>query len=174
MLFKFDLLKKSYKEADFPEYSIHTDYKTLQNEYDSTVKKLSVDSTVDSYKTYLMGGFMVVEYLLGSFLKFDMKGFTQHQIQNMNNYERLLIELEKSYVPTESNWPVEVRLLTMILIQAAVFVLGKVIANKTGSNILNMFSSFTQMGGGGSMPQQSIPKRKMRGPDIDLDDIPDN
>ena len=56
-------------------------------------------------------------------------------------------------MPTESNWPVEVRLLTMILIQAAVFVLGKVIANKTGSNILNMFSSFTD--GGGSMPQQS-------------------
>ena len=44
-----------------------------------------------------MGGFMVVEYLLGSFLKFDMKGFTQHQIQNMNNYERLLIELEKNH-----------------------------------------------------------------------------
>ena len=65
MLFKSKLIfnKKSYKEADFPEYSIHTDYKTLQHEYDSTVKKLSVDSTVDSYKTYLMGGFLVVEYL---------------------------------------------------------------------------------------------------------------
>ena len=126
MLFKFDLLKKSYKDAEVPEFSIHTDYKTMQQTYDNTLKGLSVDNTVESYKTYLIGGFMGVEYFLGSFFKFEMKGFTQHQIMNMNNYERLLIELgEKSYVPTESDWPVEVRLLIMILIQAAVFILEK-------------------------------------------------
>ena len=174
MLFKFDLLKKSYKEADVPDFSIHTDYKTMTQTYDNTVKRLSVDSTVEGYKTYLIGGFMGVEYLLGAFLKFDMRGFTQHQIMNMNNYERLLVELgEKTYVPTESNWPVEVRLLIMIIIQAAVFVLGKVIMNKTGSNVLSMFNSLGAMGNStSSAPQQ--PKRKMRGPEIDLYDIPDN
>ena len=173
MLFKFDLLKKSYKEAEVPDFSIHTDYKTMQQTYDNTIKSLSVDNTVESYKTYLIGGFMGVEYLLGSFFKFDMKGFTQHQIMNMNNYERLLIELgEKSYVPTESDWPVEVRLLIMILIQAAVFVLGKVIMNKTGSNVLSMFNSLGAMGGGGG--EKQAPKRKMKGPEIDLDDIPDS
>jgi hypothetical protein len=174
MLFKFDLLKKSYKEAEVPDFSIHTDYKTMQQTYDNTIKSLSVDNTVESYKTYLIGGFMGVEYLLGSFFKFDMKGFTQHQIMNMNNYERLLIELgEKSYVPTESDWPVEVRLLIMILIQAAVFVLGKVIMNKTGSNVLSMFNSLGAMGGGGGGGEKQAPKRKMKGPEIDLDDIPD-
>ena len=175
MLFKFDLLKKSYKDTNLetPDFNIHSDYKTMQHTYDSTLKKLSVDSTVESYKTYLIGGFMVVEYLLGAFFKFDMKGFTQHQMMNMNNYERLLIELgEKSYVPTESDWPVEVRLLVMIIVQAAVFVLGKVIMNRTGSNVLSMFNSLGAMGGGASK-KPSEPKRKMRGPEIDLDDIPD-
>ena len=176
MLFKFDLLKKSYKEAEVPDFSIHTDYKTMQQTYDNTIKSLSVDNTVESYKTYLIGGFMGVEYILGSFFKFDMKGFTQHQIMNMNNYERLLIELgEKSYVPTESDWPVEVRLLIMILIQAAVFVLGKVIMNKTGSNVLSMFNSLGAMGGGGGGGgEKTTQKRKMKGPEIDLDDIPDS
>jgi len=175
MLFKFDLLKKSYREADFsqvPEFTIHSDYKTMLNTYDNTIKSLSVDTTVESYKTYLIGGFMVVEYALGAFLKLDMRGFTQHQIMNMSNYERLLIELgEKSYVPTESNWPVEVRLVVMIVIQAAVFILGKVIMSKTGSNVLGMFN---QLGGGGgnSQKQSQEQKRKMRGPEIDLDDLP--
>lgn len=175
MLFKFDLLKKSYREADFsqvPEFTIHSDYKTMLNTYDNTIKSLSVDTTVESYKTYLIGGFMVVEYALGAFLKLDMRGFTQHQIMNMSNYERLLIELgEKSYVPTESNWPVEVRLVVMIVIQAAVFILGKVIMSKTGSNVLGMFN---QLGGGGgnSQKQAQDQKRKMRGPEIDLDDLP--
>jgi hypothetical protein len=117
---------------------------------------------------------MAVEYFLGAFFKFDMKGFTQHQIMNMNNYERLLIELgEKSYVPTDSDWPVEVRLLIMVLIQAAVFVLGKVIMNKTGSNVLSMFNSLGAMGGGGGSAEKSVPKRKMKGPEINFDDIPD-
>ena len=37
-----------------------------------------------------------------------------------------------------------------------------------------MFSSFTHWVVVVVCTQQSIPKRKMRGPDIDLDDIPDN
>ena len=153
-----------------PEFNIHSDYKTMQHTYDSTLKRLSVDNTVDSYKTYLIGGFMCVEYILGSFLKFDMKGFTQHQTMNMANYERLLVELgEKSYVPTESDWPVEVRLLVMIIVQAAVFILGKFIMNKTGSNVLSMFNSLGSMG----KTTEQQPKRKMKGPEINLDDLPD-
>ena len=182
MLFKFDLLKKSYKEAPVPDFTIHTDYKTMQQTYDNTLKSLAVDNTVESYKTYLIGGFMGVEYLLGAFFKFDMKGFTQHQIMNMSNYERVLIELgEKSYVPTDSDWPGEGRLIIMVLIQAAVFVLGKVIMSKTGSNVLSMFNSLGSMGGGGAAGastggggSSAAPKRKMKGPEINLDDIPDS
>ena len=168
LLFKFDLLKKSYKGSHVPEFSIHSDYRTMERTYDHTVKKLSLDSTVENYKTYLIGGFMVVEYIFGSWFKFDMQGFTQQQILSMNSYEKLLIELgEKSYVPEGSDWPVELRLLFLIIINAAFFIISKLILKKTGSNLMNMVNSLNTSSSSGI----GTAKRKMKGPTINLDEI---
>ena len=168
MLFKFDLLKKSYGNTDnIPEFTIHSDYRTMEHSYENTLRKLSIDSTVDNYKTYLIGGFMLVEFVLGKFLKFDMEGFTQQQIQSMSSYERLLIELgEKSYTPQGSDWPVEIRLVFLIIINAAFFVVSKILMKNTGTNILNMINSM-------NVNSQSVPvkKKKMKGPDISFDDL---
>ena len=170
LLFKFELLKKSYRDADVPEFNIHSDYKTMDRSYESAVRRLSLDSTVESYKTYMIGGFMLVEYILGGWLKFDMQGFTQQQIINMSSYERLLIELgEKSYIPGGSDWPIEVRLLFLIIINAAVFIVSKMIMKKTGSNVLSMMNSMNA-----PTLSSASKKRKMRGPEIDLNDIPED
>ena len=172
LIFKFDLLKKSYKESSIPDFSMHSDYNTMKKKYESTVRRLSLDSAVESYKTYLIGGFMVVEFILGNFLKFDMQGFTQQQILSMNSYEILLIELgEKSYVPTGSKWPVEVRLLFMIIMNAAFFIVSKMIMKKTGANLLNMINGMNSSRQASAVPQPK--KRPMKGPNIDLDEIPD-
>ena len=170
LLFKFDLLKKSYKGSHVPEFSIHSDYKTMSRTYEHTVKKLSLDSTVENYKTYLIGGFMVTEYVFGSWFKFDMQGFTQQQILSMSSYEKLLIELgERSYVPEGSSWPVEVRLLFLIIINAAFFIISKLILRKTGSNLMNMVNSMNTANAPSVRPGV---KRKMKGPSINLDEIP--
>ena len=171
LIFKFDLLKKSYKDAtNIPEFSIHSDYNTMKKTYESTVRRLSLDSTVESYKTYLIGGFMLVEFVLGNFLKFDMQGFTQQQIVSINTYERLLIELgEKSYVPEGSKWPVELRLVFMIIMNAAFFIISKMIMKKTGANLMNMINSMNVS----SRPAAIAKKRPMKGPSIDPNDIPD-
>nr|QBK85384.1 MAG: uncharacterized protein LCIVAC01_01930 [Iridovirus LCIVAC01] len=167
ILFKFDLLRKSYKSAIIPEFTIHSDLHSMKKSYDATIRRLSLDSTVDNYKTYLIGGFMLVEYVLGSWLGFDMQGFTQQQIVSMSSYERLLIELgEKSYVPGGSKWPVEIRLIFLIIINAAFFIVSKMILKKTGSNVLGMINSMNTA----PVPKK---KRKMRGPAIDLEDLPD-
>ena len=169
LLFKFQLLKKSYKEADIPEFNIHSDYHDMNKTYENTVRRLSLDSTVDSYKTYLIGGFMLVEFIMGSWLKFDMEGFTQQQIMSMASYDRLLIELgEKSYVPEGSDWPVELRLLFLIIINAGFFCVSKMLMKKTGSNVLNMINSMNKKNN--NIPMKS--KRKMRGPDINIDELP--
>ena len=170
LLFKFDLLKKSYKGSHVPEFSIHSDYKTMERTYEHTVKKLSMESTVENYKTYLIGGFMVTEYIFGSWFKFDMQGFTQQQILSMSSYEKLLIELgERSYVPEGSSWPVEVRLLFLIIINAAFFIISKLILRKTGSNLMNMVNSMNTANAPSTRP---VVKRKMKGPSINLDEIP--
>lgn len=161
LLFKFELLKRSYKNTSIPEFTIHSDYKTMLRSYEGVVKQVNVDSNIENYKSYLVTGFYIVEYVLGYWLKFDMQDFTKQQILNMNKYEHLLIELgEKSYVPEGSKWPVEVRLLFTIVINAAIFIITKMVMKKVGANLFGMMDS--------AVPQQQEQKRKMRGPEINL------
>jgi len=170
ILFKFDLLRKSYPVSSIPEYTIHTDLNTMQKSYSDCVRRLSLDSSVESYKTYLVYGFMGVEFILGNFLGFEMHGFTQQQIVSMHSYEKLLIELgEKSYVPTGSSWPVELRLLFMIIMNAAFFVISKMMMKKTGANLMGMINSMNRP----AAAAPTVRKRKMKGPSVDIGDIPD-
>lgn len=159
LLFKFDLLRKSYKNSNIPEFTIHSDYSTMQRTYDTTIRQVNVDNNIETYKSYLITGFYITEFVLGYWLKFDMQDFTKQQIVNMNKYEHLLIELgEKNYVPEGSKWPVEIRLLFTILINAAIFIITKMVMKKIGSNLFGM----------GDEQTSNIPKRRMRGPDLNL------
>ena len=169
LLFKFELLKKSYKTSDVPAFSIHSDLPSMERTYEATLKGLSLDASVTDYKKYLVMAFMGIEFALGQFLHFDMEGFTQQQILSMNSYERLLLEMgEKSYVPGGSKFPVEVRLLFLVLMNSAFFIFGKMISRKTGFNPTNMLS---KMASGSTASTKR--KRPMRGPNINLDDIPE-
>jgi len=168
LLYKFELVKRSYKNVDIPEFNMHSDYKNMNRTYENTLRRVSLDSNVENYRNYLIAGFMLMEYILGYWLKFDMAGFTQQQILNMNQYERLLIELgEKSYVPDDKKWPVELRLLGMIILNAVIFIVAKMIMTKTGTSLFGLMNAQQ------SEFQKSKPKRKMKGPNIDLSAIPD-
>lgn len=173
LIFKFEMLKKSYPmaSATIPEYTLHSDLHEMQKSYDNTVRRLSLDSTVESYKTYLVGGFMLTEFVFGHFLGFDMQGFTQQQMINMHSYDKLLIELgEKSYVPSGSKWPVELRLLFLIIMNAGIFIVGKMIMRSTGANLVGMMNNMNVR----AQPQQDPkPKRRMRGPDMNVDNLPE-
>ena len=171
MLFKFELLKKSYKGAEVPSFTIHSDLPTMERTYESVLKSLSLDASVTDYKKYLLMSFMGIEFALGTFLKFDMEGFTQQQVLSMNSYERLLLEMgEKSYVPGGSKFPVEVRLLFLVAMNTAFFLFGKMVSKKTGFNptsMLSRVSSSTTSSEGATRR-----RRPMRGPGVDPDDLP--
>lgn len=176
LLFKFELLRRSYPKSTIPEYSVHTEYKVMLTSYEDCVRRLSLDSSVENYKQYLIYAFMFLEFVLGRFLKLDMEGFTQQQILSMSSYEKLLIELgEKTYVPEGSKWSVEVRLLGLVIMNTAFFVISKIIAQKTSVNLMNMMNSMAgaakKTGGDSESSTDTQPKRKMRGPDIDLEEI---
>jgi hypothetical protein len=197
LLFKFHRLKKTYPKVNLPDFNMMSNHDNMKRTYDSTVKNLVIDSTVETYKSYLMMGFMGCEIVLGK-IGFDMEGYTQQQTLYMNKYEKLLIELgEKSYVPSSINkWPVEIRLMALVLFQTTIFIVAKIIAKKTNVNLLQMYNSVngayetqqkhkeqlnTSSSGfvsGGSSPLTFIPKTKrttstnsdggnrMRGPSV--------
>lgn len=178
LLFKFQRLKKTYPKVSIPDFNMLSNHENMKRTYDTTIKNLAIDSTVETYKSYLMMGFMGCEIVLGK-IGFDMEGYTQQQTLYMNKYEKLLIELgEKSYVPSAINkWPVEIRLMALVLFQTTIFIVSKVIAKRTNVNILQMYNSVngayapqtkpktndTSSSGfasGGSSPLLFIPKTK--------------
>lgn len=170
LLFKFDILKMSYKntKVDIPKFTIYDNYEVMSRSYDDVLRRLSLTKSVDTYKNYLLYGFMGLEFLLGKFLKLDMEGFTTEQITKMNSYEHLLIELgEKNYVPTAKKWPVEVRLLGIVVINTAFFVVTRSLFKGAGASILKAVNDMTI-----PVNPPSGGKKKMQGPSIDLDNLP--
>lgn len=177
LLFKFKRLKQTYPKAEIPHFDMMSNHENMKRTYDSTMKNLAIDSTVETYKSYLMMGFMGCEIVLGK-IGFDMEGYTQQQTLYMTKYEKLLIELgEKSYVPSSINkWPVEIRLMALVLFQTTIFVVSKIIAKKTNVNLLQMYNnvngvyesqrsvprtnSSSGFVSGGSSPLTFIPKTK--------------
>ena len=95
----------------------------------------------------------------------------------MSSYDRLLLELgEKQYIPEDEQWPVEVRLIFLVIVNTCVFLMGKMIMQRTGSDLMSMINNMNMANK--APPSQSSqsgppPKRKMQGPNIDLNDIPD-
>lgn len=182
LLFKFDLLRKGYKDVQIPEFSMNTDVRHLSRAYENTLRRVTLDNSVETYKSYMVGGFMLTEFVIQQWMQVDMQGFTKQQLINMTQYERLFIEMgEKSYRPGGSPWPVEVRILTTVLVNAAIFAVSKMILKKTGSDMMNFMGRGTSAGAttmnhnmaAPSTGGDPTPKRKMQGPSIDLQDLPD-
>lgn len=142
--FKYQVLKRMHPTADIPEFTVWSDPKIMADKYDMIVKQLSLDSSVSSWKRYMMIFVMVCEVVLGH-LNFDMEGFAQQQIISMSTYDSLLVEMaEKSYVPRESQWPVELRLFATLLANIVLFVVTKIIAKRSGTNLLGTINGIAQ------------------------------
>jgi hypothetical protein len=183
LLYKFKILKRQYTNGFVPEVNEFMDLHDLEREYDSVTRQLRLDDQVENYKKYLTMGFWGLEMVLKTFLKFqDIEGFASQQINGMNQYEKILLEIgEKHSVSMSSQWPPELRLAGIVFMNAAVF-LGTKMLFKGGSSAMmsSLFggsskpasSSPPPMNFGGSASSgSSAPKKKMRGPDLDIEDL---
>ena len=152
----------------------------MKTTYERNVREIHLESSVESYRTYLIGGFMVMEFVCNNWMGIDLTGFTSQQMMMMDRYDRLLIELgERSYNRWGMNLPVELRLIGFILLQAGLFYLGKIITDKAGSSMAELFKGLT--GQQSKSPSRSddsvrveevdVPRKKMRGPSIKAEDI---
>lgn len=186
ILSDFKRIKKMDPVATIPEFTELTDLNTLEREYANVVRNLHIDSNVENYKKWLTMGFIGLEWVLSNWMKFEeIKGFSAAQMTSMNQYERILIEIgEKSYVPEEKRLAPEIRLIGIIMMNAATFIGMKMLFKSTGMNMSSessnssssvgdsglggLFANLSSMGGGNT---SNKPKRKMPGPDIDLNDL---
>ncbi len=200
LLNKFAKLKKEYHNAHVPNHTEHTDLMTLQKDYTSIKKQLEIDAKALRYKQWLLYSFLGLEIMLLNFGSFDdIRGFYNYQKNCINQYESLLFELgEKNYIQDEKKWPVEIRLVGVVAMNAAFFIGGKWAERKYGVNILTLFNPMnipppppqTQYHPQAQQqqPQQQFqPKQspvgftpfvnppqqkpKMRGPEFDFEDI---
>lgn len=175
-MWRFRILKRQYKNVKVQEFNEHSDLSLMKSTYNRTVKELYLDDSVETYRTYLIGSFIVTEFVCTQWVGIDMSGFTRHQGMMLGKYDRLLIELgEKSYGSWGGSLPVEVRLIGMVLMQAGMFYLGKIIAEKVGSNVAELFRGITGQPPSEANSQSSSPteqpKKKMKGPSIKAEDI---
>ena len=166
---KFAVLKRKYKDFKIPEFSQYADITTMKRTYDTAVKQLHLDSTVETYKKYLIGGFTLTQFLFNKFLKIDMTGFAEQQILSMNQYEQVLIEIgEKSYFKPPSQTSPEIKLVMLIGFNAVIFLISKMILKASGDNILSSINKINDKKETSSQPQ----KPHMKGPSMsDLVDL---
>ncbi len=181
VLNKFNILKRKHPYASIPTYSEHTDLVTLQKDYKSITKQIEIDAKAVKYKTWLLWGYFGLEFILLNYASFDdIRGFYQQQYNSMNQYEDLLYELgEKTYVPDEKKWPVEIRLLMLMGTNMGMFVLGKMAEKRFGINPMNLFKTtpnYNQNNQEQPEPQNTSfsqpPKKKgISPPEFDFEDI---
>lgn len=140
--FHYEVLRRMHPNATIPEFTMHSDPKVMAQKYQLLAKKLSLNTSVDNWKRYMIVFVMGCEVVLGK-LHFDMEGFAQQQIMSMSTYDQLLVEMaEKSYVPSgNSKWPVEARLLMMLTMNVVLFIISKIIMKKTGTNLLGTINN---------------------------------
>jgi hypothetical protein len=179
LLFKLEILQKSYPKSAIDKFTVYDSLSVIQEYYNSKVQLLSLEGSVDNYKTYMTFAFMGIEFLLGNVFKLNMKGFTEQQLMNMDKYEKLLIEMgEKTYLPSSKKWPVELRLLFVIIVQTAFFVVGKMFLGGAAASVINSVSEM-KMGNfaaAAARPTDAKPSTtgaRMRGPRISVSDLPD-
>ena len=143
--FRYEVLRRMHPNASIPEFTLYSDPKLMSQKYEMLTKKLSLDSSVENWKRYMIVFVMGCEVALGK-INFDMEGFAQQQIMSMNTYDQLLVEMaEKSYVPSGSKWSPEIRLFMMLTMNVVLFVVSKMIFKKTGTNLLGTINSMTNM-----------------------------
>jgi hypothetical protein len=145
---RLQILKTSYRDVTIPLNADSLDWAELRKIYWIELDRVSLSKNVESYKLIMIVLFFIVEGVGARIFKVDITGFTVHSWRSMHRYERLLIELgEKNYSSFGENWPVEMRLAGLVLVNAIIFVLAKYIFKLTGQDASDeMYTLFNSLG----------------------------
>jgi hypothetical protein len=130
---KFGILRSTYPQWDVIEPSDSLTLEQVHDLYDHYLKQILISRETGNYKTYMVIFLMVIEVIGVKFLKLNMSGYTLSQLRIINRYDSLFSELgEKYLVSSGSNWPVEVRIVMMMLFNAVIFLVVRYLCSWMG------------------------------------------
>lgn len=115
---------------------------------------------IDNWNIYLHLFFLAIEFLFVRVFGLDMKGYASHQIKSISSYKEILIELcEKYFVESDRKWPVEVRLLIVMLLNTVIFFAVKFLSNMLGGDGISSLIQ-NQLTNVLSSPKNNTPVKK--------------
>lgn len=131
---KFGILR-----ANYPQWGVIDPPDSLtviqMNElYERYLRQIMVSKETGQYKVYMVIFLMVIEVIGVKFLKLNMSGYTMSQLKIINRYDALFIELgEKWLVSGASSWPIEARLIMMVMFNAVIFLVVRYLCSWLGA-----------------------------------------
>lgn len=143
LMAKFEMITRTNPEVKLPYVTMSTDLQFMKDEYENAMRRIGITKSHQWYRQMLGLSFFGIEWLLGHFFKMNMKDYTKSQLDKINMYDSYLLEIShKNYVPNApERFPVEVRLLGMIVLNTAFFVLCQNLAKSiTSGNFGTMLS----------------------------------
>ena len=170
MLVRFRMLhirnRNGKLNLDIPEYSEHSDLPTMKRTYRRITREIAVHSNLHKLKIFIQASWAATEYMMCEYVGVDMRGFAARQQEEFDLYEGILIEMgERDYMKWGSNASVEVRLLGLILVQAAAFWVFK--HADTNPMMASIISQMAPQREKSTTPQE--PPAKRRGPSDDTE-----
>ena len=141
---KFGILRRKYPRYQYPDIPDNVDLGAIHVQYNRYVRQIIIDQGTDSsvgqFRIYFIIFLVGIELFCVKVLGLsDMSGYTQSQLEAMDSYDRLLVELgEKNYGAIGAGWPVEIRLILLALFNAVVFFAVRKLAGSMGPDVAGL------------------------------------
>lgn len=131
---KFGILRANYPQWNVIEPNESLTVQQIHDLYNHYIHEIMVSRETGQYKVYMVVFLMVIEVIGVKFLKLNMSGYTMSQLKIMNRYDTLFTELGEKWLVGGgvSNWPVEARIMMMMMFNAVIFLVVRYLCSWLG------------------------------------------
>lgn len=156
LMWSLKKLKKYHDIKSFPHYDEFTSIEDLKRILKEVKREVILDENVNKNKEIITFCWLIMEKVCTEYLSLDMGGFSQHEMQHINDYHKILVEIsERKYLNWSDGLPPEVKLICTTLFHALLFHVKK---TNTASTLIDYIGVLGQ-----KIPDANA-NSEMRGP----------